>query len=200
MFVRPLLLPVPRRRPGPISEPSYMRHGQRARPRDAQARTNCRNIRILVWEMDPGLRRGTIWEDHMNIYDVNWIAVVAAALAGFLVGGIWYGPVMGKTWMGAVGLTEEELKEGNMGKIYGGAFAFSLVASWTLAHTFATYAVDLDFATKVLTAFGIALGFIVPAIGTNYLFSQKSKTLFLIDAGYWLLFYTAMGVVHAWLG
>jgi hypothetical protein len=81
-----------------------------------------------------------------------------------------------------------------------GAFAFSLVASWTLAHTFATYAVDLDFATKVLTAFGIALGFIVPAIGTNYLFSQKNKTLFFIDAGYWLLFYTAMGVVHAWLG
>jgi hypothetical protein len=50
----------------------------------------------------------------------------------------------------------------------------------------------------VLTAFGVALGFIVPAIGTNYLFSQKSKTLFFIDAGYWLLFYTAMGVVHAW--
>tara|TARA_R110000765_G_scaffold415498_1_gene516658 strand:+ start:130 stop:543 length:414 start_codon:yes stop_codon:yes gene_type:complete len=134
----------------------------------------------------------------MNIFDVNWIAVIVAALAGFLVGGIWYGPVMGKRWMGAVGLTEEQIKEGNMGKIYGGAFAFSLIASWTLAHTFATYAVDLDFGVKVLTAFGVALGFIVPAIGTNYLFSQKSKTLFFIDAGYWLLFYTAMGVVHAW--
>jgi len=136
----------------------------------------------------------------MNIFDVNWIAVVVAALAGFMVGGIWYGPVMGKKWMGAVGLTEEQIKGGSMGKIYGGAFAFSLVASWTLARTFATYAVDLDFGVKVLTGFGIALGFIVPAIGTNYLFSQKNKTLFFIDAGYWLLFYTAMGVVHAWFG
>jgi len=42
---------------------------------------------------------------------------------------------------------------------------------------------------------GIALGFIVPALGTNYLFSRASRKLFLIDAGYWLLFYSAMGAV-----
>lgn len=135
----------------------------------------------------------------MNVFDVNWLAVVLAAATGFIVGGIWYGPVMGKKWMGAVGLTEEQVKEGNMGLIYGGAFAFSLLASWTLAHTFASYAQDLSVVAKVMTAFGVALGFIVPAIGTNYLFSQKSKTLFFIDAVYWLLFYIAMGLVHAYL-
>lgn len=135
----------------------------------------------------------------MDIFAVNWLAVVLAALAGFVVGGIWYGPVMGKKWMGAVGLSEEQIKQGNMGMIYGGAFAFSLLASWTLAHTFATYAADLSVMVKVLTAFGVALGFLVPAIGTNYLFSQKSKTLFLIDASYWMLFYIAMGLVHAYM-
>ncbi|MEP3029678.1 MAG: DUF1761 domain-containing protein [Erythrobacter sp.] len=136
------------------------------------------------------------------MFDVNWIGVILAALAGFVVGGIWYGPVMGKKWMGAVGLTEEQIKEGNMGLIYGGAFAFSLLASWVLAHTFLSYAdvgADLSVKAKVMTAFGVALGFIVPAIGTNYLFSQKGKALFFIDAGYWLLFYTAMGLVHAYL-
>ena len=131
--------------------------------------------------------------------EVNWLAIVLAAAMGFLVGGIWYGPVMGKKWMGAIGLTEEQIKQGNMGMIYGGAFAFSLLASWTLAHTFATYAQDLSVPVKIMTAFGVALGFIVPAIGTNYLFSQKSKTLFFIDAGYWMLFYTAMGTVHAYM-
>ena len=135
----------------------------------------------------------------MSILDVNWIVVIGAALMGFAVGSIWYGPIMGKRWMGAVGLTEEEVAEGNMPLIFGGAFAFSLLASWTLAHTFATYAVDLSVAVKILTAFGVALGFIVPAIGTNYLFSQKSKTLFFIDAGYWLIFYTVMGTVHAFV-
>jgi len=136
------------------------------------------------------------------MFEVNWIAIVVAALAGFLVGGIWYGPVMGKKWMGAVGLSEEQIKQGNMGLIYGGAFAFSLLASWTLAHTFASYAAygaELGVVAKVMTAFGAALGFIVPAIGTNYLFSQKSRALFFIDASYWLLFYIAMGLVHAYL-
>ncbi|MBX2849570.1 MAG: DUF1761 domain-containing protein [Acidiferrobacterales bacterium] len=133
----------------------------------------------------------------MNLFDVNWIAVVAAAIMGFVVGGIWYGPIMGKKWMGAVGLSEEQIKQGNMGLIYGGAFAFSLLASWTLAHTFASYMTELSFGVKVATAIGIVIGFIMPAIGTNYLFSQKTKTLFFIDSGYWLLFYTAMGIVHA---
>lgn len=135
----------------------------------------------------------------MDLFAVNWLAVVLAALAGFVVGGIWYGPVMGKKWMGAVGLTEEQIKQGNMAVIYGGAFLFSLLASWTLAHTFASYGQDFSVSVKIMTAFGVALGFIVPAIGTNYLFSQKSKALFLIDAAYWLLFYIAMGAVHAYL-
>lgn len=132
----------------------------------------------------------------MNLFDVNWLAVILAALCGFLVGGIWYGPIMGKKWMGAVGLTEEEIKSGNMPLIYGGAFLFSLLASWMLAHTYGSYLQELDLTRKVLISFGIALGFVVPAIGTNYLFSQKGRSLFFIDAGYWLLFYIAMGVVH----
>jgi hypothetical protein len=136
----------------------------------------------------------------MDLFDVNWIAVVVAALAGFAVGGIWYGPVMGKKWMGAVGLTEEQIASGNMSAIYGGAFAFSLLASWTLAHTFASYMADMSLAVKTMTAFGVALGFVVPAIGTNYLFSQKSKALFFIDASYWILFYTTMGVIHGLFG
>jgi len=53
----------------------------------------------------------------MDLFSVNWIAVVAAALTGFMVGGIWYGPIMGKKWMGAVGLSEEQIKNGNMGLI-----------------------------------------------------------------------------------
>ena len=39
-----------------------------------------------------------------------------------------------------------------------------------------------------------------PAIGTNYLFSRASGRLFAIDAGYWLLFYAAMGAVFVILG
>ncbi len=133
------------------------------------------------------------------MFEGNWLAIILAALCGFLVGGIWYGPVMGKRWMGAVGLSEEQIKQGNMPVIYGGAFAFSLVASTMLAHMFFRLGgPPLHIVMMIST--GIALGFIIPAIGTNYLFSQKGKALFFIDAGYWLLFYAAMGLVHGLMG
>ncbi|MEM8697411.1 MAG: DUF1761 domain-containing protein, partial [Pseudomonadota bacterium] len=74
----------------------------------------------------------------MEFYAENWLAIIAAAAAGFVVGGIWYGPIMGKKWMGAVGLTEEDVQSGNMGLIYGTTFVLSLIASTTLAH-FLTY-------------------------------------------------------------
>ncbi len=133
----------------------------------------------------------------MDIFAVNWLAVVLAALAGFMVGGIWYGPLMGKSWMVAMGKTEDDLKNINPAKLYGFTFLLAILASWTLAHTFASYAKDLSTVVKVMTAFGVALGFIVPALWTNYLFQDAKKPLFWIDAGYWLLFYIAMGLVHA---
>lgn len=46
----------------------------------------------------------------MTLLDVNWRAVVLAALGGFLTGGIRYGTGMGKRWVSAVGRTEDNLK------------------------------------------------------------------------------------------
>lgn len=135
----------------------------------------------------------------MNLFDVSWLAVVVAAACGFMVGGIWYGPIMGKRWLGAVGLTEEDIQSASMGKVYGGAFAFSLLASWGIAVLFANHISDLSVLSSGLVAFCIALVFIVPAIGTNYLFSQKTSELFIVDACYWLLFYFVMGLVHGLL-
>ena len=43
--------------------------------------------------------------------EINWIGIIAATVSAFVLGGIWYGPIMGKSWMVAVGKTEEELKE-----------------------------------------------------------------------------------------
>ena len=135
----------------------------------------------------------------MDLFDVNWLAVVLAALTGFVVGGIWYGPVMGKSWMAAVGKTEADLKEVNPIRTYGLTFLLALLASWTLAHTFASYGKDLSVTVKIVTGFGVALGFILPALWTNYLFQDARKPLFWIDGVYWLLFYTAMGAVHAFM-
>jgi hypothetical protein len=130
--------------------------------------------------------------------NANLLAILVAAAAGFLVGGIWYGPLFGNAWMNENGFTEEELKKANMLKIYGLTFAFSVLSAVFLGHLLA--AVQASTRATMMISTGIALGYIAPAIGTNYLFSRKSGKLFAIDAGYWVVFYAAMGLVFVFLG
>jgi hypothetical protein len=130
--------------------------------------------------------------------NANLLAILVAAACGFMVGGIWYGPLFGKAWQREIGLSDDDIKAGNPLKIYGTAFLFSVLSAVFLGHLLAHF--DPDFNRTLMITIGIAIGFIVPAIGTNYLFGHKSGKLFAIDAGYWIAFYAAMGLVFALLG
>lgn len=45
--------------------------------------------------------------------DLNWLAVIVAAVAYFILGGIWYAPpVMGKAWMKASGIDMADTEGG----------------------------------------------------------------------------------------
>ncbi len=126
---------------------------------------------------------------------VHWLAILIAAVAGFVVGGLWYGPILGKAWMAERGVTPESAKEGfNMPLVFGTTFVLNLVASFVLDHVFGTYG-HPGMSLAVMIAGGIALAFIATSIGVNYLFSRMSLTLFLIDAGYWLVIYCVMGAI-----
>lgn len=130
--------------------------------------------------------------------NANILAILIAAASGFLVGGIWYGPLFGKAWQRAIGLSDDELESANMIKIFGITFLFSLLSAVFLGHLLAHF--DTDFYRTMMISTGIALGFVAPAIGTNYLYGRKSGKLFAIDAGYWIVFYAAMGLVFGLLG
>ena len=128
------------------------------------------------------------------MWQMNWIAVLGAALAGFVIGGLWYGPLLGKIWQRESGLTDEAMKDANMARIFGLAFVLNLLAAFILGHVMATYGhPGLHLAAMI--GFGVGLGFIATSIGVNYLFGRKSLKLFLIDAGYWTVVYTVMGAV-----
>jgi hypothetical protein len=130
--------------------------------------------------------------------NANLLAILVAASTGFLIGGLWYGPLFGKAWMAEHGFTEEQLRGSNMLKIYGLTLAFSVLSAVFLGHLLAFF--DTNARSTLMISVGISLGYITPAIGTNYLFSRKSGRLFAIDAGYWLVFYAAMGLVFLLLG
>jgi len=124
--------------------------------------------------------------------EVNWLAVLAAALSAFLLGGLWYSPAMFmKTWQRGAGLTDEQLKSGNPGKIYGGAFVLSLLA----AATFAMFLGKLP--VGIATAYGFCAGltWVAASFGINYLFEHRPLSLFLVNGGYHTLQFTLYGFI-----
>src|SRR3954451_23749741 len=81
---------------------------------------------------------------------VNWLAVLAAALFSFVLGGIWYSALFAKPWQALVGMTDEKMKGGNKALMFGAAFVLSFIAA-------AVFAMFLG--PKVTLTFGAAAGF-----------------------------------------
>lgn len=129
--------------------------------------------------------------------EVNYLAVLIAAVASFLLGGLWYSPVMfGKAWQREAGLTDEQLRSGNMARIFGLSLVLSLLAAWVFA---------LFLGPRPPVALGLGAGFsaglcwVTASFGINYLFERKSFKLFLINGGYHTLQFTIIGLTLAFL-
>ena len=129
--------------------------------------------------------------------DVNWIAVLLAALSAFVLGGVWYGPLFGKAWLRLNGKPEDQPMEGHPAKVFGGAFVFSLISAVVFA-MFLGRDATLAFGTSVGAAAG--LGWVATSFGINYLFAGRKLGLWLIDGGYHTLQFTLYGAILAAMG
>ncbi|MFA6469197.1 MAG: DUF1761 domain-containing protein [Bacteroidota bacterium] len=129
---------------------------------------------------------------------LNWLAVFCAALSSFMLGGIWYSPLMfGNAWMKVAGMTEESVKQGNPGKIYGGAFILAFIAAVNLALFLADPKVDIAFGIAAGAATGI--GWVAPAFGVVYLFEHRPTLHWFINGAYWVVAFIIMGaILGAW--
>jgi hypothetical protein len=124
---------------------------------------------------------------------INLIAALVTGVASLVLGFIWYGPLFAKAWLGAVGLSEEQLK-GSPGPGYLLAFLSS-----TLLGAVTSYLVNALGLTDVTGGAGLgallALGYVVTTFATNYIFAMRSLRLFLIDAGYQSILVIIAGVI-----
>jgi hypothetical protein len=129
---------------------------------------------------------------------INWLAVVFGTLAFFVVGAVWYSALFAKLWQREVGLSDEQLKSGrNMALTFGTTFVLEFVIVLTLGHLFA-FLHPGDHA-KMMMATGFGLAIMAPALGINYLYMRKSLTLWLIDAGHFVVGMTVVGLVFVLL-
>lgn len=150
----------------------------------------------------------------------NPIAVVVAALSTFVVGFIWYNPkVFGTIWMQESGMTEEKAKKGNMLKIFGLTFIYSLLIAFVVpsivihqvgvlqaaggnmedeaykAFMLVHGEMFRSFKHGALHGFMMGLLFVLPIIAINGLFEQKSWKYMLVTGGYWVVSLTIMGAI-----
>jgi hypothetical protein len=129
----------------------------------------------------------------MNLSLINWPAVLVAGFSAFAVGGVWYSrPLFGNAWMTDSNLTEEQIKQGNKGKIFGFTAILSLLMAVNLAMFLADAKTDL--------AWGATAGFLAGiwtfcAIAIHSLFELKSWRYIFINGGYSLISLTLMGAI-----
>lgn len=124
--------------------------------------------------------------------EMNWLAVFAAAVSSFVLGGVWYSALFAKAWQSAAGLSDEQIKNANMGLIFGGSFVFALISSASFAVFLGS---ELDAMTGALYGFTAGLCWVTASLGMNYLFERKTLTLFLINGGYHTLQFTLIGAI-----
>ena len=124
--------------------------------------------------------------------EINWLAVFGAALSSFLLGGVWYSALFAKVWQNAAGLSDAQIKNGNMALIFGGSFVLAMIASATFAIFLGS---EIDATTGALYGLCAGLCWVGASFGINYLFERKSLTLFLINGGYHTLQFTLIGLI-----
>lgn len=126
--------------------------------------------------------------------NINFWAVLVSAALSFVLGSMWYSPLMfGKQWMRELNMSEADLASTNMAKMLTLTYLLSLVISFNLA----AFLNDPSIGAKEGAMYGFLAGFgwVSMSLGMVYLYSRQSFKLFVIDAGYQTVLYTLIGVI-----
>ena len=123
---------------------------------------------------------------------LNWLAIIAAAVSAFVLGGIWYGPLFKHAWCREAGVDPDAPRKRHPA----GVFALAFVASLVAAFGFAFYIGPSPEVHNAIHA-GLMVGFfwVATSFAINYSFAGRSLKLWLIDAGYHLLQFALYGLI-----
>ncbi|MCM3905322.1 MAG: DUF1761 domain-containing protein [Pyrinomonadaceae bacterium] len=134
----------------------------------------------------------------MDFSTINYLAVLAAAVSTFVLGGLWYSPLLfGKAWMRANGFSEADLQTFSKARMFGWSIFFSLVMALNLAMFLSGPTTNL---TWGMAAGGLAgFGWVAMAIAIVGLFENKSWKYIAINGGYMTIAFVVMGaIIGAW--
>jgi hypothetical protein len=138
----------------------------------------------------------------MEFAGVDYFAVVLAAILSFMFGWLWYGVLFPKSWMAAVGKTEEEIKgDGPSPAPFIIAFLAQLVMAWVLAGVIGHLGPgNVTFSNGIVSAALVWFGFVATTLAVNHAFQGAKLALTLIDGGHWLGVLLLQGTVIGLVG
>ncbi len=130
------------------------------------------------------------------MHHINFVAALVAALSGFVIGGLWYGPLFQKAWMRHSGMTFEKGKQQHAPLVFGGAYVLNFVTACGLSLLMADHSGwHVGLHTGALTG----VFFVATALGVIYLFESRPFGLWLVNGGYMVVNFAAMGtILGAW--
>jgi hypothetical protein len=127
------------------------------------------------------------------------LPVLAAAAAVFVVGALWYSPlVLGRQWVAAHGYTEEKIREmrASAGRAYLVSFVCYVVMAAAVSVLVARIGVtSLKGGLKLGLFLGV--GFAATLGLTANMFSEKKLSTWMIDAAYQIVYMMVMGAILA---
>lgn len=130
--------------------------------------------------------------------EVNYLAVLLAAVSSMIVGMIWYAkPVFGGEWQKLVKLSDKDMKDWAPFALVV-AFVSSLVMAYVLAHV--TYLSNVFFGNSFLqdaltTGLWLWLGFMGIRLFMHDQFERRRKKLSVINAGNELVTIMVMALI-----
>jgi hypothetical protein len=134
--------------------------------------------------------------------EINYWAVLVAAVASMVIGSVWYGPLFGKKFIAAMGMDkwtpeQQAAEKKKMGMLYFMQFVASLIMFYVLAR-FIFDLGQMSVSGSLMVALWVWIGFIVPTKLGDAIWGGN-KTLFWITSFGSLVTLLATGaIIGAW--
>lgn len=126
---------------------------------------------------------------------INYLAVLVTGVVIFMLGGLWYSPVLfAKKWVALQGKSMEEMSGGANPAMYVQVFLCGLITAWVMAIVLGFLPV-WDMMRGIKLAIICWLGFAAVTSYGTALFSLKPKMLWLIDTSFNLVSFLLAAVI-----
>lgn len=136
-----------------------------------------------------------------NLTTINWLAVIVAAFATFMIGGAWYTALFGKAWVHAHGYDDARVKELQAKRPPAVFFSLMIVAYFFLSLALAIIIQSAGIHTAMNGALlGLMIWVIIAAVSlTNHLPTHVMWQGYSIDVTFALVYCLGAGaLLGAW--